>query len=186
MKEAIKKSLLILLPLAVGAAYGFSQTEQKTVRLLEDPDTRQWCAYSNESIWNMDVQSLAASSVGGLIYEDGRLIQIIWTQSDESGDWTVFDRYFVDHNGQPERLERITNVLPGDRSVKDVFLITGGKLSRRSRAVSSLSTNKAAQLGSTWLPNIPVRVATKNFPFSMFIGRTMPSNSRKTCLPAVQ
>src|ERR1700722_8039082 len=131
----------------VSPAWMCSQNATVTLGFLENSDTHQWCRYGDESAWKADVDRTRAIRVGGLIYSKGKLTEIAFTQTAESGDWTAFDRYFIGKDGQPEKLERSVSVLPGDRKIRSVYSFNDGKPRRLSISIETLSTGKPATIG---------------------------------------
>src|SRR5579864_3291721 len=91
------------------------QAKTSKVFLLEVAGNNQWCSYLSESTWKAKVQEVGAMTVGTLIYSNDHLVQIDVTETDESGDWTVYDHYLLDDHGQLVKLTRLLNVLPGNR-----------------------------------------------------------------------
>ena len=169
----------------VGHARAQSTFDGK-IQLLENPRTHEWCAYRNESEWMSDVDSLTARNLGRLLYSGGRLTEIFVTRQHETEDWSVEDRYFLGPKGALERLSRIIEIVPGDRVVKETFSIQGNKAIRQTREVHSLSTDRPAPLGNESLPNVPVSVNAREFPFAAFIAENRFSgiSAEKVCLPS--
>ncbi len=166
-----------------GCASGQENGPTKTF-LLEDPGNSQWCAYNKEATWNTAVQDAGAMTVGTLTYLKHRLLQIDVTETDESGDWTVYDHYFLNGRGEVVKLSRTINVLPGDRSVLQTYAISNGKAKKTTTTEKQLSTGKLlASPKSEWLPDLPIKTETKQFPFSGLLGRSSPTTSSKYCVP---
>ena len=140
------------------------QDRSKTFRFLENSATNQWCLYDDEVAWKSGIDSLHAISVGGLTYSSGKLQNIVFTQTAESGDWTFVDIYFIDSRSQINRLERSVSIIPGDRLVKAVYAISAGRAVRQSRTFGVLSTNQTAPtLGAANIPHVPVVVRLQDF-----------------------
>lgn len=176
---------VVLLLLWTGGASSQPSSEDK-IQLLENPQNHEWCAYRDESEWMSDVDSLTARNLGRLVYSGGRLKEIFVTQQHETEDWSVEDRYFVGPQGALERLSRIIEILPGDRRVKEIYLIRGGKALRQTREVRSLSTDKPASLGDASLPQVAVKTNALELPFAAFVvaNRFSGLSAGKVCLPA--
>jgi hypothetical protein len=118
-----------------------------------------------------------------LAYSNDHLSKIDVTETDESGDWTVYDRYFVDDHGQLVKLSRLLNVLPGDRSVSQTFSISNGKATKIATTEKQLSTGKpVTPPKGDWLPDVPIETATKMFPFSALLRRPGLRTSSKSCV----
>jgi hypothetical protein len=88
------------------------------------------------------VQKVGAVTVGALNYSGDHLLQIDVTETDESGDWTVYDHYVLDDRRQVIRLSRTINVLPEDRSVLQTFSISDGHATRTATTEKRLSTGE--------------------------------------------
>jgi len=117
-----------------------AQAKAAKAFLLEDASSNQWCAYAKEADWNAAVQDAGAMTVAPLTYSDDHLLQIDVTETDETGDWTVYDHFFLDDRGRIVRLSRLINVLPGDRSVLQEFSISDGRANRTAITETQLST----------------------------------------------
>jgi hypothetical protein len=151
--------------------------------LLEDAGNNQWCSYNTESTWKVRVQEVEAMTVATLTYSNDHLSQIDLTETDESGDWTVYDHYFLDDHGQLVKLSRLLNVLPGDRSVSQTFSISNGKATKTATTEKQLSTGKSVTSpAADWLPDVSIETATKMFPFSALLSRPGLRTSAKSCV----
>ena len=123
-------------------------------------------------------------AVGMLSYFDGRLTQIDETETDESGDWMVFDNYFLDDQGQIVKLTRLINVLPGDRSVQQMFAINDGRANKTATTEKLLSTGKRLRTpNQEWLPDLPIRIGTKFFPFHRLLELPGLTDKAQVCAP---
>ncbi len=164
-------------------------TQASKLFLLEDANNNQWCSYLAESTWKARVQQVGAMTVGTVAFSNGHLSQIDMTETDESGDWTVYDHYFFDDHGQLVRLSRLLNVLPGDRSVSESFSISKGKATKTATSEKHLSTGKPTTSPTAdWLPDVSIVTAANMFPFSALLSlpglRTSPTSCVK--VPAAQ
>lgn len=74
--------------------FASAQATASRVFLLEDAGNDQWCSYSTESTWRAKVQEVGAMTVGTLAYSNDHVTKIDVTETDGSGDWTVYDHYF--------------------------------------------------------------------------------------------
>ena len=166
-----------------------AQAKASKVFLLEDAGNNQWCSYLSEPTWKTKVQEAGAMTVGTLIYSTDHLSQIDVTETDESGDWTVYDHYFFDDRGQIVKLIRLLNVLPGDRSVSQNFSISNGKAEKIATSEKRLSNGKAVTTpAGDWLPDVAIQTAPKMFPFAALLSRPGVRSSPKSCvkIPASQ
>lgn len=155
------------------------------VFLLEDTGNNQWCGYTKESTWNTAVQDVEAMTVGTLTYSNDSLSQIDVTETDESGDWTVYDHYFLNDRGEIVKLSRLINVLPGDRSVSQTFSISNGKAKMTATTEKQLSTGKPLSSPKpVWLPNLSITTRVEMFPFSSLLGRPGLETSSESCVQA--
>jgi len=188
-----RKSLLSLvaslLVTCLLASDGRPQSEsERSLYVLEDRVGRQWCAYREESVWRKDVQALSALVVATVNYANGNVSAVWVTEEGESGDWIVYDHYFVADSGAICRLERTSNVLPGDRSEKEVFLIQGGRATKQSMASVRLSTGEPIPPSDDLVPTVPVVTNVTDFPFSSLIDKKGVEawSMDKTCVKAGQ
>lgn len=181
MKSASAIIVLILAALLSSRVLS-SQGTPSTVFLLYNARQHQWCAYTDSAMWSAAVEDVGAMTVGGLSYSASRLQEIDLTQTDESGDWTVYDRYFLDSAGSIVQLSRTINVLPGDRSVLQQFSMKRGKLAVRVETEKELSTGRTLRSPKRgWLPDLPIIRSTRSFPFARLIRHRGVRASKKTC-----
>ena len=100
-----------------------TQTTSKVVPVklffLDDADHSTWCVYANESSWKDAVEKTGADNVATAEIADFKAITIQFTQSDETGDWMVFDEYTVGRDDSMVGLSRRINVLPADRTIEE-------------------------------------------------------------------
>ena len=134
--------------------------------LVYDDHLKKWCAYAKESSWKSQVAALAADTVASMHFSEGRLISIDVTTQDETGDWMVFDHYTIETGGNLQQLRRRINILPGDRSVSEIYLIAIGKAKLQSRATTSLTTGKELTGSEDWLPEVPTFSRLGDFSFA--------------------
>jgi hypothetical protein len=158
------------------------------VSLLENPQTHESCAYRDDSEWMSDVESLIARDLGRLMYSRGVLKEILITHQDETGDWSVEDRYTLSGEGSLEKLSRRIEILSGDRSVREVYSMRNGRAVRQSRGLWVISTNRpVSSLGyATVPPQLPIETQLRQLPFAVFITGNGSSSlsGKKVCLPS--
>lgn len=160
-----------------------AQAKASKMFLLEDAGNSQWCFYTTESTWKAKVQEVGAMTVGTLHYSNDHLLQIDVAETDESGDWTAYDRYFFGDHGQVVKLSRLLNVLPGDRSVSQTFSISNGKATKTATSEKQLSTGKPRTTPTAdWLPDVSIKTATKMFPFTALLSRRGLRTSPRSCV----
>lgn len=167
----------------------FPQTTTQKLFLLKDTSRHEWCAYGSESEWTDKVQAVNADVVGMVEFSESKISRVDVTRQDETGDWVVFDHYTVSNDGQIVKLSRTINVLPGDITVDEGYLIEGGKARKQSDTVRRLSTKEALPKGTTldWLPRVPVTVRIEAFPFASLISANhAPIGKEKACAPAAR
>lgn len=166
---------------------GCALGQQKAAKLffLEDVKTNRWCAFDEEPVWNAAVQEVEAMTVGALTYSSGRLLRIDVTEAGESGDWIVYDNYFIDGKGRVTKLSRLINVLPDDRSVSQTFSILEGKPTMTMMTEKELGSGKLlASPEPAWLPDLPIRTELKQFPFSGFLVESDIGLDGRVCIRA--
>jgi hypothetical protein len=170
MRTKLVVALLIVLPAATGNLQRPPQTEQIKLFILHDVKQRQWCIYASESQWKSDVNSSGAPTVASLEFEAGHLNAVDLTHQDEAGDWIVYDQYELGRTGELQQDQREIRILPGDRLVKEVYLIRDGIAHKQNSNTQSLSTGQKLTNVEDWLPDVPVISRLKDFPFAPLIG----------------
>jgi hypothetical protein len=154
----------------------------KTLYLLEDNKHAQWCAFHEEAEWKAEVESLSALVVATANYVDGRISAVNVTEQDEAGDWIVYDHYSLDQSGRISKLKRTINVLPGDRSEDEVFLMVSGAPKKEGAASRKLSTGEPVSGADAWLPDVPITTHIKAFPFFPLIASPGTEPKAKSCV----
>jgi hypothetical protein len=161
----------------------FAQAKTSRLFLLEDTQKKQWCSFNDEARWTALVQSLSAENVATLTYSNDSLIEIHVTQTDQTGDWTVFDSYSIDSHANLAKLSRLINVLPGDWSVRQTFSIEGGKATKTASTVKRLSTGEIVSSPKIdWLPDLSIITKLNLFPFSGLLHRPGLRESNENCV----
>jgi hypothetical protein len=122
-----------------------------------------------KTVWQDEVGKISALRVGTLDYINDHITTLDVTEESESGDWVVYDHYSFDEDGILSKLNRTINILPGDRSVKSVFVIHNNRAKKRSTVALKLSTGKLVSLSKEWLPHIPIITNAQAFHFSPLI-----------------
>jgi hypothetical protein len=139
-----------------------------------DSENGKSCVYADESIWKSDIQKTGASRVAVSESINGNVHSIDITQGDEAGDWMVFDHYSFAKDGTVNALTRKINIIPGDRSVDEVYKVQDGKLIKTDSTVRSLTGDGNPTTDDTWLPVVPMFNRLTNFPFASLL-RSTPS-----------
>jgi hypothetical protein len=165
----------ILVAVTLSLGWAFAQSGEngitgKTVYFLKDDSHKQWCGYASESRFKAQIQALAAMVVGGADYTDSRISTVHVTETDETGDWEVYDEYTTDKNGKLESLKRTINILPEHNSEEQLFLIQNGKAIKQRSTYHALGMGKTPQKSVDWFKAPPVVTRIAAFPFSALIG----------------
>jgi len=124
-------------------------------------------------MWKADVDSLESMTVASLRFVDGHVSAIDFTETDETGDWIVYDRYTFEPSGRLLRLERRTNLATVDRGILETFVLKGDKVTRTNISQRSLRTDAPLPSKNVWTPNLPVRKAVGDFPFGQLVQRDL-------------
>jgi hypothetical protein len=165
--------ILVTATLFLGLA--FAQTHEngitgKTVYFLKDDSHKQWCGYASESRFKAQKQALAPMVLGGADYTDSRISTVHVTESDETGDWEVYDKYTADKSGKLESLKRTINILPEHNSEEQLFLMQNGKAIKQRSIFHALGMGRTPQKSVDWFKAPPVVTSIGAFPFSALIG----------------
>lgn len=134
--------------------------------LVADEHNAEWCAYRDEASWRSRVDALGADTIATFSFSNDHLTSIEVTTQDETVDWLVIDNYTLGDSGEPSQLQRRANILPGDRSVVETFLIIDGKLKLKDRSTTSLKTGQKLKSTEQWIPEVPIITRKKDFPFA--------------------
>ena len=113
-KTAVFLSAVSLLSSLLTREAAAEPESKRLLYLLEDAKHEQWCAFSKESAWKTEVNSLSATTVATVEYLNGRISTIKVAKESEAGDWIGYDHYFLDQSEAIRKLNRTINSLPGD------------------------------------------------------------------------
>ena len=183
----------ILIAATLFLGWAFAQSGEngmigKTVYYLKDDSNKQWCGYTSESRFKAQIQALAARVVGDTEYADGRILTVHLFETDETGDWGVYDEYSASKSGELRGLKRTINILPEHVSEEQVFLIQNGKAIKQRSTFRDLDTGKPIQKSVDWFKAPPVVKGIDAFPFSALIGRKRIEvwSKGEVCIPVGQ
>lgn len=154
-----------LLVLSLSPMPCVAQSRYGKLYFLEDSAKHEWCGFDNKVTWRTRVDSVSALKVASVKISAGRIDTLDVTEGDEAGDWIVYDRYSFGPHLKLESLDRVMNVLPGDRSVKQRFVNRGGRLKLQHEIILELSTGQVVTDSSFWRPGPTVVSDAQEFPF---------------------
>jgi hypothetical protein len=146
------------------AIWSAAQTQNSgSVYLVADEDGR-WCAFRTEKLWTAAKAAVGAAPVVARInYANGRAGSVYLTTADETGDWTIYDKYVLSKNGQLTRLERTIDIT--GQMKEEEWVIRSPEAIMEKSVGHSLSTHAVIPKGAIWLPHPPVVTETSKFPF---------------------
>src|SRR5438270_572555 len=72
-------------------AFAPAELKETKIYLLKDDVKEEWCAFANEPEWRAAVQNAGSMMVGTVIYSGQHLSKVDVTETDQTGDWTVYD-----------------------------------------------------------------------------------------------
>jgi hypothetical protein len=157
----VARLILVLIPVL-----GSAQTTAKKadVTLYFRNSDEQWCAYTSESTLRKELE--AGETVGTVEFNGTRISRVRVTTPDDpgAGDWMMFDVYTVDASGNLRSLERTINVLPGNISQLETWLIDRGKAVKKSSLVRDLDTLKPKQGEADWVPDVQILTKLASLP----------------------
>ena len=158
----------------------------KALYIANDLENEErWCAFSKESDWKSASESLKSLTVARVEYKGDRIAEIYVTERDEAGDWTVYDAYSLDESEKPQSLKRTMNVIPGDRSEEELWLIKDGRATKQRSTSHSLSTLKPVDPTPIIFPEVPIVRSLQGFPFWRLIRdkRREVLSKGRACIP---
>jgi hypothetical protein len=138
----------------------------REIFLVEDRQHHQWCAYASKSDSRSEAERLKAMVVVGVDYSKGRISAMHVTQWDESGDWSVDDKYSLDQNQKLRTLSRVTDNFSLGITQDQLFQMENGKAIRERSASRASRTGKTTEdLSSDDLPDVAIMTDLQSFPF---------------------
>jgi hypothetical protein len=158
--------------------------------LLEDSPHQQWCGFADRKSWEAWLKDEKNYSLDNAIVDfvDGHISVIKWQGEAESGDSVVIDTYSF-AGGAIRRLHRRMNVLPGDTTETQIFLIRNGKAKLQSTVIRRLSTGKLLKHSDSLMPQTDVVTDMGGFPFAPLLDAQHLSEIRAkkpSCVAAKQ
>jgi hypothetical protein len=164
--------LLVLGVMLFALLVGQTSAQEKMVCFLKDDAHQQWCGYSSEAKMKDQVQPLNALVLGCAKYVNGHVSVLRITETDETGDWAVNDEYTLNNAEKIVTLKRTINILPGNTSEEQLFIIENGKAAKQGSVYRELRTGRATQRSADWFQPLPVFTDKQAFPFSsLLIGK---------------
>jgi len=164
MVTKLQRGLVSIL-VCCAAAVSFCQTRGGRSIFLLAGENGGWCAFKNERTWASAKASMdTVPDVAKVDYLNGQVTFVYVTTADETGDWTIYDKYVFDKNGQPTRLERTINITDQMRE-EQTWAIRNNKAVKERSVGRSLSTHAVIPEGKIWLPDLPVITRAREFPF---------------------
>lgn len=165
--------------LEFGCALSHKKIEKFYV--AEDDAYNQWCLYRDEAEWRKSVDSAGAMVVGALLFKNGGLAKIDLTETDETGDWTVYDEYYLDNN-KITKIHRTINLSSNNITVSQVYSVINGDVKKDSEGMRDLRTGNPLSLDSSaWTPGIELKKNLSEFPFKYFF-RIEKNMASKECV----
>ena len=157
----------VCLGFSLGCAAAQSTTQAREMFIINDSQHERWCAYRNKGESRSESQRMDSTVVAGVLYgDDGRVATVHVTEGDESGDWSVDDRYSLDKSGNMMALSRVIDSFILGITEEERFRIYGGKATRVSVVSRASRTGQSAQpLTGDYLPDVPVITSVQSFPF---------------------
>jgi hypothetical protein len=155
------------LAVSLGWAAAQSTTQTREIFIINDNQHARWCAYKNKAESRSESQRMDSTVVAGVQYgSDGRVATVHITQGDESGDWSVDDRYSLDKSGNITALSRVIDSFTLGVTEEERFRIYKGKATRVSIVSRASRTGQSAQpLTGDYLPDVPVITNVESFSF---------------------
>ncbi|HWC97131.1 MAG TPA: hypothetical protein VG456_10285 [Candidatus Sulfopaludibacter sp.] len=92
------------------------------------------------------------------------MASVFLTTVDDTGDWTIYDKYVIGKNAQLSSLERTID-LTGQMKVQESWIIKDRKAVKMKSVGRSISTNEVIPDGTVWLPTPAVITEPRGFPF---------------------
>lgn len=152
--------------------------------VLYDGERNQACLYQVESEWNTDVGEWHPMVTAVVSHSAGHLHSVIVTEHDETGDWTVRDKYVVASDGRFERLERTVTIIPGERVEQLTFELRLNSVIKRQHTRSGLRPGASPITKETWLPDVAIARRVQDLPFGALLRPEVLGGAvRKTCVP---
>jgi hypothetical protein len=160
--------------------------KETKIYLLKNEATKKWCSFTREPEWRKAVENAGSMSVGTLTYAGRHLSQVDVSETDQTGDWTAYDHYFLNTKGEPSKLVRLINVLPGDTSVLQSFSITNSRATKTATTLRQLSTGRPATSAPDWIPELPIATRLELFPFNALLKRSDSTMRGNRCVQVVE
>jgi hypothetical protein len=148
------------------------QDRPKKLFLFANPDSHQWCINRNQEHWKSQVESRQALLFSILEFENNHISLISFIEDGESGDWSVYDDYTIDANGNIRKLTRQINVIPGTIRAEQTYRIADGKAAKVTDVRHSLGD--LIRDNTAWVPEPRIRTRIQDFPFASILAGKHP------------
>jgi len=87
------RTLIVALILVLASTFAMCENKIGTVWFAEKENGRDWCAYSDEEIFKMDIHGGAPDNSPRGVFANEKLTELFYQTQTASGDWTVLDHY---------------------------------------------------------------------------------------------
>ena len=135
---------------------------ERQIFLGDTGEQQGWCAYQSLEAFNR-----ADFRFGGVVakYHGAHLFALEVTETDESGDWTRFDKYEVAPNGEITKLVRRIDFLSDAQKDEEFIFVMGAVVQHRVSTISK-TTNRPTSEYDGEIPVFPVAKNIRGFPFA--------------------
>lgn len=172
--RTIVAALLSLLPAAC-----IAQNASTSFLVFLRNDGRTWCGYTDTTAFRIASDSVRPTESARVTYSSGKLTQLTYQATSESGDWIVVDSYTPAKSGL--RLRRANLLTQEDRKIIQEATISGTRTPHfRTVDVSTLNGLKAT-LSDVDYPDVPVRYPLTQFPFMRLVKLMRSQSASRLC-----
>jgi len=171
------RTLIVALILVLASTFAMCENKIGTVWFAEKENGRDWCAYSDEEIFKMDIHGGAPDNSPRGVFANEKLTELFYQTQTASGDWTVLDHY--DLRAKSILLTR-TIYLTADRlKVIETAHISDNVVSA-FKVESIVSFEGVPKRGDgVDYPSVPINASPSKFQFMHLLGGL--KHARKSC-----
>ena len=181
-------NVLILTLLAAFLLQAAPVARKTHIYLLKDSPHQQWCSFADRKAWQAWLNDEKNYSLDNAIVDlvDGGISVIKLQQESESQDSAIIDTYFLSGD-KVQRLSRRMNVLPGDTTETQIFLIQDGRPKLQSTVIRRLSNGAPLKRSQSMMPQTEIITSFNGFPFASLLDAEHVKElqaKKQLCLPA--
>lgn len=164
-------AVMFLISLAV-AQVSPGQSASRVLYFVEDQQHSRWCGYRDKSESKSDGELFNTMRVAEVEYSARGITTASMSRWNESGDWSVDDKYAFDENQKLQSLSRTYGNYTVGIVQEESYQMRNGKAIKQKTVSRTVVDKKLArELSGDEIHQFPIFAAPQMFPFWKLLGK---------------